>query len=69
MSRKPFGLLCPTDPKHGSLYGLAQATSRGEGWYCASQEHDGWRDRPYVRPFFTTAEAEAATEAAKGTRR
>lgn len=69
MASRTFGLLCPTDPGHGSLIPLAQATRRGEGWLCPHQEHDGWKDRPHRRPFFTTAQAEAATEAARRERR
>lgn len=55
------GLPCPEDPSHGSLVALTESTARGEGWYCPNQAHDGWKDRPATRPFFTTAQAEAAT--------
>jgi hypothetical protein len=60
MASKTWGLRCPIVPAHGTLYALAEATPRGEGWYCPHQEHDGWKDQPYSRPFFTTAVAEAA---------
>lgn len=68
MSHRPFGLLCPADPAHGTLIPLQAATQRGEGWYCPNQAHDGWHERPYVRPFYTTADAEAATAAARKAR-
>lgn len=69
MASRPFGLLCPTDYGHGLLVPLADTTRQGEGWYCPHQEHDGWRDRPFRRPFFTTAQAEEATAAARAERR
>lgn len=65
MSGKVFRLLCPVDPSHGPLLGLTDTTRRGEGWYCPNQEHDGSKDRPASRPFFTTAAAEAAAKAAR----
>jgi hypothetical protein len=68
MPSKPFGLLCPTDPSHGTLIPLTEATQRGEGWYCPDQDHDGWKEQPFRRPFFTTADAEDATAAAKAKR-
>jgi hypothetical protein len=68
MSSRAFGLLCPVDPAHGKLYGLREATAKGEGWYCSHQAHDGSKDVPASRPFFTTAQAEAATEAARKVR-
>ena len=55
------GLPCPVDPSHGPLIALAETTRRGEGWYCPDQSHDGWKNRPPSRPFFTTAQAQAAT--------
>lgn len=69
MASRPFGLLCPTDPGHGQLIPLVEATRRGEGWYCPAQKHDGWKDRPFQRPFFTTAQAEEATAQARRGRR
>ncbi len=68
MSGKLFRLLCPIEPGHGALLGLVEATRRGEGYYCPHQDHDGWRDRPATRPFFTTAQAEEAAEAARRSR-
>lgn len=59
-----FGLPCPVDPDHGPLLGLRDATARGEGYYCPHQAHDGWRDQPPTRPFFTTAQAEDAARRA-----
>ena len=61
MSRH-FGLPCPTDPAHGSLYPLQVATANGEGWYCSHRDHDGYKTSAGSRPFFTTAEVEAASE-------
>lgn len=57
---------CPVDPAHGPLLDFPTASW---SFYCPSQEHDGWKDRPYRRPFFTTADAEAATEVARRERR
>lgn len=68
MANRSFGLYCPTDPSHGMLVGLRDTTARGEGWYCPHQAHDGGKDRAASRPFFTTAQAEAATAAARAAR-
>ena len=68
---KQFGLLCPVDPSHGPLIPLVQSTAKGEGWYCPHQGHDGWKASPTsppfvsTRPFFTTAQAEAAMPTGK----
>lgn len=48
--------LCPVDPSHGRL--LDWPTERW-AWYCPSQEHDGYRNHPATRAFFTTSEAES----------
>lgn len=47
--------VCPADPSHGAV--LDWPTSRW-GFYCAHQDHDGWKERPATRAFFRTSEVE-----------
>jgi hypothetical protein len=49
------GPLCPVDPSHGVL--IDWPTDRW-AYHCPSQQHDGWKDRPATRAWFTTTEAE-----------
>ncbi len=59
------GLLCPSDPEHGPLIPLVEPTASGEAWYCPHRVHDGRGETPRTRPYFTTAQAEAATRTGK----
>lgn len=54
-----WGHPCPVDRSHGRL--LAWAGSERFGWFCPNQAHDGGRDQPATRAFFTTAELEAGS--------
>ena len=49
--------LCPIDPSHGRL--LDWATDKW-GYHCTHQDHEGWKERPPTRAYFTTAETEEA---------
>jgi hypothetical protein len=50
-----WGHACPADSTHGRL--IPWPHSPVYGWFCPSQLHDGYRDRPATRAFFTTDEA------------
>lgn len=54
-ARYHFNPLCPSAPEHGEL--IPWPTDRW-GWMCIHQAHDGWREVPPTRAFFTSAEAE-----------
>lgn len=50
-----YRMTCPIDPSHGRLYDWV---SERFGFYCPHWAHDGFKDRPATRRFFTTEEAE-----------
>jgi len=58
MSRRAtfVGYRCPVESGHGTLIPLAYPGRWS--WYCPNALHDGWKDQPRTRAYFTMTEAE-----------